>query len=121
MFCANYHLDTYILTAFHMCATNCLVLPPSCWLAGCDYSRMVGMRWGERVILGSQRWVGQSQIIVANYILSLLMVGGKSISKEKMTVCCSLLPSSVWFDFSLDLCASEICHPVQASVELEGL
>ena len=117
MFCANYHLDTYILTAFHMCATNCLVLPPSCWLTGCDYSRMVGMRWGERVILGSQRWVGQSQIIVANYILSLLMVGGKSISKEIMTVWCSLLPLSVWSDFPLDL-TSEICHPVQASVEL---
>ena len=46
------------------------------------------------------------------------MVGGKSISKEKMTVSCSLLPSSVWFDFPLDLCTSEICHPVQASVEL---
>ena len=75
------------------------------------------MRWGERVILGSQRWVGQFQIIVANYILSLLMVGGKSISKEKMTVCCSLLPLSVWSDFPLDL-TSEICHPVQASVEL---
>ena len=76
------------------------------------------MRWGGRVSLGSQRWVGQSGITVANYILALLMVGGKSISKEKMTVCCSLLPSSVWFDFSLDLYASEICHPVQVSVEL---
>ena len=41
------------------------------------------MRWGERVILGSQRWVGQSQIIVANYILSLLMVGGSQLAGKK--------------------------------------
>ena len=85
---ANYHLVPYFTTAFHMCTTNCLVLPPSCWLTGCDYSRMVGMRWGGRVSLGSQRWAGQSGITVANYILALLMVGGKSVSKEKMTVRC---------------------------------